>query len=123
LLQARQAWSDLLGAWEEGMTRPLPFVPRCSDAWWGGLLKEGADSAKPRDAARKAYEHHDPEHGAYAERELNASAARAFPDFESLWAGGEFAHWARTLLGPMRQALPAGQDKGRETGAGKADAP
>jgi exodeoxyribonuclease V gamma subunit len=106
LAQAEQAWGDLLGAWEEGMTRPLPFVQKCSDAWWVALLKEGADSAMPRDAARKAYEHHDPEHGAYAERELDACAARAFPNFEALWAGGEFAHWARTLLGPMRQALP-----------------
>jgi len=114
-LQAEQAWRDLLGAWEAGMTRPLPFVQRCSDAWWVVLLKEGADSTKPRDAARKAYEHHDPEHGARAEREQNPCAARAFPDFAALWAGGEFAHWARTLLGPLRQALSAGKAKGRAT--------
>jgi exodeoxyribonuclease V gamma subunit len=123
LPQAEQAWRDLLIAHEEGMTRPLPFVQRCSDAWWVALLKDGGDRAKAQDAARKAYEHHDPEHRAYAERELNPSAARAFPDFEALWAGGEFAHWARTLLGPMRQVLPEGQDKGRETGLGKGDAP
>ena len=113
LAQAEQAWRDLLIAYEEGMTRPLPFVQRCSDAWWVALLKEGADRAKAQDAARKAYEHHDPEHRAYAERELNPSAARAFPDFEALWAGGEFAHWARTLLGPMRQVLPVTKSKGR----------
>jgi exodeoxyribonuclease V gamma subunit len=118
-LQAEQAWQDLLGAWQEGMTRPLPFVQRCSDAWWVALLKEGANSAKPRDAARKAYEHHDPEHGASAERELNACAARAFPDFDALWAGGEFAHWARTLLGPLRQALPAAASR-KASGPGAA---
>jgi len=122
-LQAEQAWRDLLGAWEAGMTRPLPFVQRCSDAWWVALLKEGADSAKPRDAARKGYEHHDPEHGARAERELNACAARAFPDFEALWAGGEFAHWARTLLGPLRQTLPASKAKGRATRVASEEAP
>ena len=122
-LQAEQAWRDLLGAWEEGMTRPLPFVQRCSDAWWVALLKEGADSAKPRDAARKAYEHHDPEHGARAERELNTCAARAFPDFDALWAGGEFAHWAGTLLGPLREALPAAKAKRRETSATSEEAP
>jgi exodeoxyribonuclease V gamma subunit len=87
------------------------------------LLKEGADSAKPRDAARKGYEHHDPEHGARAERELNACAARAFPDFEALWAGGEFAHWARTLLGPLRQTLPASKAKGRATRVASEEAP
>jgi exodeoxyribonuclease V gamma subunit len=113
LPQAEQAWGDLLAAWQEGMTRPLPFVQACSDAWWLSQLKEGADSAKPRDAARKAYEHHEPEHGARAEREQNPCAARAFPDFEALWAGGEFAHWARTLLGPLRQALPVTKAKGR----------
>lgn len=113
LPQAEQAWGDLLAAWQEGTTRPLPFVQACSDAWWLSQLKEGADSAKPRDAARKAYEHHEPEHGARAEREQNPCAARAFPDFEALWAGGEFAHWARTLLGPLRQALPVTKAKGR----------
>jgi exodeoxyribonuclease V gamma subunit len=113
LPQAEQAWGDLLAAWQEGMTRPLPFVQACSDAWWLSQLKEGADSAKPRDAARQAYEHREPEHGARAEREQNPCAARAFPDFEALWAGGEFAHWARTLLGPLRQALPVSKSKGR----------
>ncbi|MGI9153642.1 MAG: exodeoxyribonuclease V subunit gamma, partial [Rubrivivax sp.] len=66
LPQAEHAWHDLLGAWQEGMTRPLPFVQACSDAWWLSQLKEGPDSPKPRDAARQAYEHHEPAHGARA---------------------------------------------------------
>jgi exodeoxyribonuclease V gamma subunit len=119
LSEARQAWGDLLQAWREGMTRPLPFVQTSSDAWWRKVLQAGADSPSDsqfalesareaaRESARKAYEHHDPEHGAFSERESNPCAARAFPDFEALWAAGEFAHWARTLLGPMRRSLGA----------------
>ncbi|MFM8768732.1 MAG: hypothetical protein ACKOD9_13560, partial [Rubrivivax sp.] len=100
-----------------------PFVPACSDAWWLSQLKEGPGSTKPRDAARKAYEHHDPEHGARAEREQSPCAARAFPDFEALWAGGEFAHWARTLLAPLREALPAAKAKQRDTSVASEEAP
>jgi exodeoxyribonuclease V gamma subunit len=44
-----------------------------------------------------------------------STAARAFPNFEALWAGGEFAHWARTLLGPMRQALPVAASRKAST--------
>jgi exodeoxyribonuclease V gamma subunit len=123
LPQAEQAWRDLLAAWQEGMRRPLPFVQACSDAWWLSQRKEGVDSPKPWDAARKAYEHDDPEHGARAEREQNPCAARAFPNFEALWAEGEFAHWARTLLGPLRQALPSSKAKGLEAGVDKEASP
>jgi exodeoxyribonuclease V gamma subunit len=105
--QAQQAWSDLLQAWREGMTRPLPFVQRCSDAWWVSKMKPGNGDAKAQAAACKAYEHHDPAHKIFSERESNPCAARAFPDFAALWSAGEFGHWARTLLGPLRDALGA----------------
>jgi len=105
--QAQQAWSDLLQAWREGMTRPLPFVQRCSDAWWVSKMKPGNGDAKAQVAACKAYEHHDPAHKIFSERESNPCAARAFPDFAALWSAGEFGHWARTLLGPLRDALGA----------------
>ena len=105
--QAQQAWSDLLQAWREGMTRPLPFVQRCSDAWWVSKMKPGNGDAQALAAARKAYEHHDPAHKIFSERESNPCAARAFPDFAALWSDGEFGHWARTLLGPLRDALGA----------------
>jgi exodeoxyribonuclease V gamma subunit len=82
-------------------------------------MKPGNGDAQAQAAARKAYEHHDPAHTIFSERESNPCAARAFPDFDALWAGGEFAHWARTLLGPLRQALPAAASR-KASGPGAA---
>jgi exodeoxyribonuclease V gamma subunit len=104
--QARACWSLLLDAWRQGLGRPLPLALRSALTWLGkgGTQAEPA-AAAPREAARACYEDSDPQYGKFGERDGNAYLARAFPDFESLWADGEFARWALALLGPMRDAV------------------
>jgi exodeoxyribonuclease V gamma subunit len=96
IAHAQACWAQLLRAWDEGLQRPLPFAVLPACAWMkGGDLE----------AARACYEEHDPDNGKFAERERNAYLARAFPDFEALWADGEFAQWAQALLRPLADAL------------------
>jgi exodeoxyribonuclease V gamma subunit len=119
---ARQHWAKWLKAWQLGHRQPLPLAPKSAFAW----LKKGGNpsdvaygaghDAYP--AACAAYEDHDPEFGKFGEREGNAHLARAFPDFEALWAEGQFAIWADELLKPLMDHLkPSGSKKVSGEGA------
>ena len=77
-----------------------------SRAW----LAKGVSAADPaagaaREAARASYEDSDPPYGKFGECDGNAYLARAYPDFDALWADGEFARWALALLKPMSDAV------------------
>src|SRR5690554_5663583 len=90
------AW---LSAWREGMRRPLPVAVETAFAY----LCAREDQAEQR--ARECYQG-----SGYSVAEVQRSPAlqRTHADFASLWATGEFEHWARQLYQPLVQA---GQDR------------
>ena len=107
-LQARQRWQALLEAWQVGHRSPLPLALGCGFVWLGkgghaGLSPHAADAFE---AARVKYEDHEPKFNQFGERDGDAYLARAFPDFQALWAGGVFATWADALLRPLMDAMP-----------------
>ena len=114
----------LLAAWQRGMRSPLPLAARTAFVWLRVLLQvvdddEGPDAAPPelmpeltlqkaRNAARKAYE------GAYKQQgevQTCAYLQRAYPDFDTLYANGEFAELAESLLRPLQRAMPVERKK------------
>ncbi|HYP85548.1 exodeoxyribonuclease V subunit gamma [Variovorax sp.] len=101
--QAQAAWQALVEAWRQGMRRPLPLALQCGREW----LARGGQGGSPEAAwegARKAYEG-DAFSGGTPERDQSQELARAYPDFQALWAAGEFAHWCEQLLAPLWRAL------------------
>jgi exodeoxyribonuclease V gamma subunit len=111
-------WDTLIAAWQQGMTRALPFAVQSAAAWLIAA-PPGADEQKREragEAARKAYEDHDPDFMTFGERGRNPYLARAFPDFEALWNGGEFEEWAEALLRPV-VAIARDASKGPEDAA------
>lgn len=90
------AW---LSAWREGMCRPLPVALETAFVY----LCAREDQAEQR--ARECYQG-----SGYSVAEVQRSPAlqRTHADFASLWATGEFEHWARQLYQPLVQA---GQDR------------
>ncbi len=106
---ARGHWAVLVGAWREGMTRPLPLAVGSALAWLGVMRKAGGDDgsahARAVEAARVHYEHNEPARNRWGERDRQPALARAYPSFEALWSDGEMAHWAQVLLGPLDEVL------------------
>lgn len=98
-------WQTLLQAWEEGLRRPLPLALQTALAWVDKSGSVGAMHEEAFETARSIFEDHDPRYGRRAEREDNDYLARAFADFNALWQGGEFAHWAEQLLKPLSEAV------------------
>ncbi|WP_239482682.1 exodeoxyribonuclease V subunit gamma [Paraburkholderia sp. C35] len=108
----------LLRAWEEGMRSPLPLAVETGFDWIfaGGTPRREADQPQDlsdaRKAARRKYEG---DGGGFliGEVEKSASLRRAYPDFNSLSASGEFAMLADRLLKPLIDALKnnAGADE------------
>jgi exodeoxyribonuclease V gamma subunit len=110
--------SALLRAWEEGMRRPLPLAVESGFEWiFAGGASRGdteptQDLTEARKAARRKYEG-DGSGFVAGEVEKGASLRRAYPDFDSLSASGEFALLAATLLAPVINAVKnnAGADE------------
>lgn len=96
----------LLRAWEEGMRRPLPLAVESAFEWIfaGGAPRNDTESSRDmtdaRHAAGRKYEG-DGSGFTSGEVEKSASLRRAYPDFESLSASGEFAVLADALLKPL----------------------
>ncbi|WP_432720790.1 exodeoxyribonuclease V subunit gamma [Jeongeupia wiesaeckerbachi] len=115
---ARAHWDALRAAWQDGQCRPLPLALKTALVW---LAKGGRAGAEPvgdaAKAARDCYALHDPDNKRFAEIAENPYLARAWPDFDALWADGEFARLADALLLSLHDALDGG--KGR---AAKEDA-
>lgn len=117
---ARRHWTDLLAAWVQGLSRPMPLAAGTGFAWLeaggrvgapasgraGGRVDERGELAlaAAADAARLRYEGGG-DRGQPGERDRNAYLARAFADFDSLSADGDFARLAETLLRPLLDAL------------------
>ena len=79
---------------------------RSALAWLGkGGTRVEIDAVAPREAARASYEDSEPKFKKFGERDGDAYLARAFPDFEALWADGAFAEWTLALLKPMSDAV------------------
>ncbi|UHD17479.1 exodeoxyribonuclease V subunit gamma [Thiocapsa bogorovii] len=96
---ARAHLTALLAAWQEGMCRPLPLAAKTALEW----LKAG-DTSK----ARATYE------GGYmrtGEVATDPYLSRAYPDFDALFASGEFAQLAESLLRPLYTAIYADDKK------------
>ncbi|MCI4186837.1 exodeoxyribonuclease V subunit gamma [Dickeya dianthicola] len=115
--QAKAYWQALIDAWREGMRYPLPLAVKTGFRW----LEAGGAPEQPPDgeagnAARQCYEEHDPANRKFAESASNAYLARAFPNFDQLWANGEFARWAQQLLAPLYQTLKAASAKNKKSG-------
>lgn len=95
--QARTALSDLLLAWQAGMTRPLPVAVKTAVAWLSQT-----DQEKALAAARKAYEGDGVTSN--GERREAVALMRQFADFDALMDSEEFEGWAQTLYQPMLEA-------------------
>ncbi|MBD8476487.1 exodeoxyribonuclease V subunit gamma [Pseudomonas sp. CFBP 8770] len=95
--QARNALSDLLLAWQAGMTRPLPVAVKTAVAWLSHT-----DEEKALVAARKAYEGDGVTSN--GERREAMALMRQFADFDALMDGEEFEGWAQALYQPMLEA-------------------
>lgn len=109
---ARAHFADLVAAWHAGLQRPLPWAARSAFAWLekGGTPQAGCDGDAAR-AARSAYEGGFKTRG---ERDDSPYLLRAWPDFDALWAGGEFAQWTERLLRPLYDAVEAGKPGAKE---------
>lgn len=122
--EAAAQFDTLIGAWREGMCRPLPLATRTGFVWLRKMSEDGSSrarskaAAEPADpaeiaalamsAARSSYE------GAFkvsGEVDKSASLRRVYPDFASLSASGEFASLARQLLAPMMRAIVRAGDR------------
>jgi exodeoxyribonuclease V gamma subunit len=95
--QAQTALSDLLLAWQTGMTRPLPVAVKTAVAWLSQT-----DEEKALAAARKAYEGDGVTSN--GERREAVALMRQFADFDALVDSEEFEGWAQTLYQPMLEA-------------------
>ena len=144
--EAEAHLKTLLAGWQLGMRRPLPLAAKTAFAWLKALptpVQEGVkvdappnknksryngpDGApvvpestldKAMDTARKAYE------GAFkqiGEVDSCMYLQRAYPDFDALFADGEFAELAESLLRPLQDSIPAAPKK-TDNPAAKTDA-
>jgi exodeoxyribonuclease V gamma subunit len=132
--EAETYLKTVLSAWQQGMRRPLPLAAKTAFAWLKAMPmpdkdegEAGAPSVearkidinpeppvselnpeKAREAARKVYE------GGFKQTgELGTCdyLQRSYPDFSTLYAGGEFAKLAETLLRPLHLAIPVERKK------------
>ncbi|MFT4100772.1 MAG: exodeoxyribonuclease V subunit gamma [Burkholderiaceae bacterium] len=108
---AARYWSALLDAYADGLREALPLAPRAGFAW----LRAGGRPGLPIDAdaarkARSAYEGEDGRHGTPGEVRRDPCLARAYPDFDALWADGRFAVWCDRLYAPLDAHLEGGDD-------------
>ena len=134
--EAEAHLKTLLAAWQLGMRRPLPLATKTAFAWLKAMpvpikITGGAEDTtdktesrdgepevapplpvstqeKAMDAARKAYEGNYMQQG---EVDTCAYLQRAYPVFDALFAGGEFAELAESLLRPLQRAIPAASKK------------
>ena len=126
--EAETYLKTVLSAWQQGMRRPLPLAAKTAFAWLKAMPmpdkdegEAGAPSVEARnidvrseppvselnpgkawEAARKVYE------GGFKQTgELSTCdyLQRAYPDFNTLYADGEFAELAETLLRPLHLAI------------------
>ena len=115
IAQAQDIWKTLITTWKAGQLRPLPLAVKTAFVW---LKKEGTENSAPDSdawlAARDSYENHDPANMKFGERDSNAYLARAWPDFATLWADGEFARLADTLLAPLISHLSRSKKGAKE---------
>ena len=125
---AETCLKNVLSAWQQGMRRPLPLAAKTAFAWLNAMPlpnKDNSETAPPsveariievrpeppvselnqekaREAARKVYEGGSKQTG---ERDTCVYLQRAYPDFNTLYAGGEFAELAEILLRPLHLAI------------------
>ncbi|MFO6299673.1 exodeoxyribonuclease V subunit gamma [Rahnella selenatireducens] len=113
IADAQALWQQLIETWQQGQLRPLPLAVKTAFVW---LKKDGTAQSPPDSdaglAARDAYENHDPANMKFGERDSNPYLARAWPDFATLWSGGEFAELADKLLAPLKNHLSRSSKKG-----------
>lgn len=112
------AWLDtLLQAWSEGMRRPLPIKAEFAhpvlthiplDA--GSIDPQTRHTLLESDALTTAVERCYQETWAQAGRRDALYEARAYPDLDALFAGGELVSWALTLYAPLFVALRSKED-------------
>lgn len=87
---------SLMADWLESLKQPLPVAPKTAFAW---LSAEPKGPELMEKAARGAYETQFMTRG---EAEQSAYLQRIYPDFDSLWQEGAFAHWVDRLYRPLR---------------------
>jgi exodeoxyribonuclease V gamma subunit len=94
------AW---LQAWALHTQRPLPIAVKTALTFLA--LRDEKGEAVAYTKAAETY------HGVFkmdGEKDRRPSLSRQFPDFDTLWQSGDFAHWASVLYQPMLTALQFG---------------
>lgn len=101
--QAIAQLEDWIGAWKQGLMRPLPVAFKSAMAYLQAA--NGSNVADPLLAARKTYE----SSNANAAAEVDESPAflRSYPHFDEMT---DFASWAQRLYGGLQQWLAAEAD-------------
>lgn len=101
--QARSITTDILRAWDLGMSQPLPIACRSALAWLRSLgpSVEGREIAPDHPAWTRASE----EYG--NEMVWCPYLSRTYPDFDALIETGMFAQWAMSLYGGLANAIQA----------------
>lgn len=105
----------LLGAWAEGMCRPLPLAIKTAFAWL-------AQTAEPTQALAKVAREYDGAFKKIGEVETNAYLQRTYPGFELLVASGEFQVLAESLLQPLASGVLKKSKAGRDKAAAEGEA-
>jgi exodeoxyribonuclease V gamma subunit len=98
----------LLRMWEEGMRRPLPLAVTTGFEWlFASNAVHGDTPKRPIDPAASARRKYEGDGSDYTQGEVETSASlrRAYPDFDTLSASGEFESLAEMLLLPLAQAV------------------
>jgi len=106
---AAEYWSTLLDAYVEGLRDALPLASKAGFAWLrsGGQPGVSIDSLSAG-KARLAYDGQAGDFGKIGEVRGNPCLARAYPDFDALWADGRFAVWCDRLYAPLNAHMEAG---------------
>ena len=102
--EALPHWNTLLQAWQDGMRKPLPFDVQVA-AVWLKAMERGGDESRAEDAARDCHRKQIEPEAKGRQRESAMALERAHPEFDSLWAGGEFRRHVCELLQPALDAV------------------
>lgn len=97
--EAEALLRQVLLAWMENMTRPLPVLPDVAMAWLDGLEGKAGSEERAMERAAEAF--------AAAQSVDAGYLRRSYADFAALWCGGEFVSRANALYRPLWQMVKA----------------
>lgn len=120
--QARQHFIDLIEAYVVGLGKPLPVAIKAGLTWLahqGGAFEGPLDSCSSDTAITATQKCYEGDDYTFGEITHNPYLQHLYPNFESLWAEGNFSVWTSRLLTPLADSVAEKADKPEAQG-GKA---